>query len=95
MSHRSKKSLVQDVQNWHREVKLSDKYGEYREELTDMLSEIQTMWDGHLSQMNVGNDRMELLHDNIQPARSALYHVGPKTRELERAKIDKKSNRKS
>lgn len=43
------KASSQNVQDWQRKAKLCDKFSLYRKKFVDMLSQLQTMWDGHLA----------------------------------------------
>lgn len=53
-----------------------------------MLSGFQSKGDGHLGQNKIAKHLIELLHDNVQPAHSAQYRAGLKTKKLEKAEID-------
>lgn len=53
-----------------------------------MLCKHEKMWFGQLGEINVTEMRIDLVPD-ARPFKSAPYRAGPKTRELERAQIDK------
>lgn len=59
------------------------------------MSGYRAMWDAHLSLINISEHNIHLLHKNIQPVHSALYHAGSKTREIERVEIDKMTESKA
>lgn len=75
--------------NWRDKVDLSNNHGQYRQQLIDMLSEFESMWDGHLGRISTAKHRIELSDPNTAPVLSAPPHDGPKTREFERIEVDK------
>jgi len=58
------------------------------EAVRSMLRKHESMWSGQLGEINVTEMRIDLVPD-AKPFKSAPYRAGPKTRELERAEIDK------
>lgn len=55
------------MQSWQDEVKILDEYSTYRDEFIEMLAELQSMWDAHLSRINVAKHRIGLSRENTEP----------------------------
>lgn len=80
--------------NWKDKFQLSDKYTIYRKQLLDMLTEFQSTWDGHLSQMNTAKHRINLTPRNTQPIHSASNPTVSKAAEFGKAEIHKMLSQK-
>lgn len=58
------------------------------EEVHNMLQKHEGMWMGQLEENSFTKMRIGLAPDS-KPFKNSLYRAGPKTRELERAELDK------
>lgn len=52
-----------------------------------MLEALQTMWDGHLQNVNVAKHRVALQSSNQRPSHSTPYGAGPKARDPEKQDV--------
>lgn len=75
--------------DWGDEVDMSNNYGQYRQQCIDILSELESRWDGHLGRISTAKHRIEPNDPTIVLVHSDPYRAGPKKCEFERIKIDK------
>lgn len=62
---------------------------ELENEFSDLLSNFESMWDGHPGKISIVKHQIDLSPAQSKPIRFVLYRAGPKARELERNEIDK------
>lgn len=60
----------------------------YSEDFIEMLSESQSMRDGHCGSDTIAKHQIELQNDNAQPVHMAPYRAGPETRKVVKSKIE-------
>lgn len=68
---------------------ISAKYQVCRETFTSTFSEFQSIQNNHLGRINITKHRIELLSLDTARIHSAIYHAGLKTKEFEKAEIEK------
>lgn len=68
---------------------ISTQYQAYKQPLFDILSQFQSLWYGHYGRITIAKNRIEFLKPDTGPVHSTPYPTGPKTREFDKAKIDK------
>lgn len=64
-------------------------YKAQKQPFIDMLSQFDSMWDGHHGCVTMGKHRIELLQPEKAPVHAAPYQTGPESREAEKIEIDK------
>lgn len=62
--------------HWREGVQLPAKFNEHRPAILDMLTEFQSMFDGHLGRINVAKDRVYLFYNEVRPVRLSSYRAG-------------------
>lgn len=77
------------AQDWRDEFQISEPYTAYSDKCIDKLTELQSIWDGHLGRISVAKDRIKRLDVSTQPVLSAPYRAEPITREVVKIKIEK------
>lgn len=68
---------------------ISTKYHPYKKPSIDVLLPFQCMWDSYPSHIIVSIHRIEVCHPGTAPEHSAPYQARLKSREFEKAKINK------
>lgn len=68
---------------------MSVDYNVYLPKFSNMLSELQHIWDGHLGLIKAAKHQIEISSAGEHLIQSALYKAGQHTQELEKHKIDK------
>ena len=74
--------------DWRSLVNIDEEFADRRDEITAMLDEFASMWDGHLGRVSIAKHRIEL-QPGARPSYSAPYRAGPKARDFEKSEIDK------
>lgn len=71
------------------EVKIADAYFQFKDELMEILSDLESMWGGYLGEINVAKKQIELYLADAKQIHSAPYREGLKSRKFEKKKIEK------
>lgn len=75
-------------EDWRSQLKLGKAMEPERARIIEMLSEFESMWDGHLGTIRQTKHRIELKPDS-KPVHQPPYRNGPDGRERERQEIQK------
>lgn len=65
-------------------MKLVASHVEFEAKFIEILSDFQSMWDDHLSRVNVGKHRVKLSLAEAKPSHSAPHEADLKAQELEK-----------
>lgn len=71
------------------EVQIDDSLVEFKQELIQMLSGFESMWDGHLVPINFAKHRGKVSPADAKLVHSAPYQPGPEAREFDKNEIDR------
>lgn len=74
--------------SWTEQVKFNKKHVEWGLQLSEMMSEYASMWDGHLKKKSVANHYINLNPPNAPPNNAAPYRAGPQQRQLEKEELE-------
>lgn len=62
----------------------------YRKKFIGMLTEFESLRNGHLGLISVAKQHIELTTDEIRPVHCTSYQAGLSSREVEKIEIDKR-----
>lgn len=58
---RKRQAIAQLVKHWSGEIEISAQYHAYKVPLIDILSQLQSMWNGHLGRVSISKQRIQPL----------------------------------
>lgn len=61
--------------DWREDVQLPAKFDQHRTVFLAMITELESMWDGHHGRTNVSKHCMDLTNDEVRQVHSAAYHT--------------------
>lgn len=73
---------LEATNDWRDEVDLPEKNNPYLDEMIDMLSKFEPMWNGNLGHIKADKHGIELTSETVRPIYSAPYHSGPTARQF-------------
>lgn len=72
--------------DWKKNVEIAEVHYQHRQRFTQILKELETMFDSHLEQINVVKHCVALEHSSQQPVNSTPYSAGLKSWDFENKK---------
>lgn len=74
--------------DWRKDFTLPKDYFAYSGRFINMLTQLESIWVGHLGSLMAVLHRIELGKTGKGPKHAAPYHAGPKARECERQEVN-------
>lgn len=66
--------------DWKEKVNIPREHEAHRDDIVDMISELEHIWDGQLDIIRAAKHRIELTSDQVLPVNSAPYRAGTTAR---------------
>lgn len=79
----------QEQKDWRKSITVPDEYSNYGDKFIELLSPLQSLWDGYLDRISTVRLRVDLESPTIRPIHSVPYHAKPKASDFERTEIER------